>query len=160
MQLMFKTRNGVQHLDWAHYAVLRDNVQHYLESGPERASFKALHEVERAVDGEVRYLRALDLRREVQLAWGALARLRLSESAISLRTRALLMGQGVPLVRGTLNAKTQGWSLPVGGDDTRTLQDIVRPFVEALLLLTDLAAPLDDLCVMRVDAPREAKQQP
>jgi hypothetical protein len=65
MQLLFKTRNGTRCLEWAHYALLRDNVEHYLESGPAHSSFKALHGVKRAEDGDARYLHALELRREI-----------------------------------------------------------------------------------------------
>jgi hypothetical protein len=149
MRLQFKTSKGTQYLEWAHYALLRDNVQHYLESGPRRASFNELHAVEHAVDGEPKYLHALELRRELQLAWAALANLPLSRSAISLRTRALLTGTETPLVRGTLQASALGWALPVQADENRPLRDVVAPFVESLLVLTDLASPLDDVCVAR-----------
>ena len=109
MQLMFRTRNGTRCLEWAHYALLRDNVEHYLESGPEHCNFKALHGVERAEDGEVRYLRALELRREIQRAWMALSRLKLADCAISLKTHALLSGSAPPFVHGTFPAKANGW---------------------------------------------------
>lgn len=152
MMIMFRTRNGTQRLEWAHYALLRDNVQHYLESGPGHTCFTALHSVERAVDGDVRYVRALDLRREVQRAWGALANLPLAESAVSLRTRALLAGEGVtPFVKGTFSAKATGWPLPVTGDESRPLRAYIGDFVETLLLLTDLVSPLDGMCVARAD---------
>ncbi len=151
MLLLFKTKNGTRYLEWAHYALLRDNVQHYLESGPGHASFKALHGLERAVDGEPKYLHALELRREIQLAWTALASLPLARSAISLRTRARLTGTGTPHVRGTFDAHAQGWSLPVEDDPHQALRDVVAPFVESLLVLTDLVSQVDDLCVTRVD---------
>jgi hypothetical protein len=108
--------HGACSLEWAHYALLRDNVQHYLESAPGAERFTALHAIERAVDGDAHYLRAVDLRREVQRAWTALGRLPLGESAVSLRTRALLnLGRLPPFVRWTFKAKVTGWTLPVQG---------------------------------------------
>jgi len=148
MQLMFRTRNGTRCLEWAHYALLRDNVEHYLESGPEHCNFKALHGVERAEDGEVRYLRALELRREIQRAWMALSRLKLADCAISLKTHALLSGSAPPFVHGTFPAKANGWQLPIAGDESRPLAELLYDFVEALLYLTDGASPLDDLYVV------------
>lgn len=151
MQLLFRTRKGSRCLEWSHYALLRDNVEHYLESAPGRVTFKSLHSVERAVEGEVRYLHALDLRREVQLARAGLAGLRLADSAISLRTRALLLGQPPPFVHGTFNAKSSGWQLPVKGDEARPLCDVLAEFVDSLLFLTDIVSSLDDLRVTRVE---------
>jgi hypothetical protein len=148
MQLMFRTRNGTRCLEWAHYALLRDNVEHYLESGPARSDFKALHGVERAEDGDVRYLRSLELRREIQRAWMALSRLKLADCAISLKTHALLSGSAPPFVHGTFHAKASGWELPIAGDESRPLAELLYDFVEALLYLTDGASPLDDLCVV------------
>ena len=152
MQLMFRTRKGTRCLEWAHYALLRDNVEHYLESGPAHSDYKALHGVERAEDGEVRYLCALELRREVQRAWMALGRLKLADSAISLKTHALLNGAAPPFVHGTFNAKANGWQLPIAGDENRPLAELLYDFVEALLYLTDGASALDDLCVARARA--------
>jgi hypothetical protein len=149
MQLMFRTKKGTRCLEWAHYALLRDNVEHYLESSPARRTFKALHAVERVEDGGVRYLRALELRREVQSAWLALARLNVGDSAISLRTHALLSGAPPPFVHGTFKAKANGWCLPAEGHDSRPLAELLRDFVEGLLYLTDGASPLDDLRVTR-----------
>lgn len=69
-------------------------------------------------------------------------------ATVSFRTHALLVGSQVcPFVRGTLIARTTGWTLPVQGRGNRPLRDFVEAFVEALLFLTDLAVPLDDLCV-------------
>jgi hypothetical protein len=124
-------------VDWSQYALLRDNVQHYLESGPGQTSFTALHAVERAVDGGVAPLSALELRRELQRAWSALANMPLAESAVSLRTRAILCGLGLPPVRGTFKANLSGWSLPVEGDAGDPLRKHLAPLVESLLALTD-----------------------
>lgn len=153
MQLIFKSPRGETLLDWAEYALLRDNVQHYLESGPGQKVFTALHAVERVVDGEPVSVSALELRRELQRAWSALADLKLAESAVSLRTRAILTGcERPPPVRGTVIAKHTGWSLPVEGDDQQPLRTHLASFVEALLAVTNSAAMGDRLRVGRADA--------
>jgi len=153
MHLMFKTTAGTCCLDWAHYALLRDNVEHYLESGPARSSFKALHGVEHAEDGGVRYLCALELREEIERAWSALAQLPFADSAVSLRTIALLRGSEPPVVHGTFKAKASGFRLPIEGDESKPLADLLGDFVEALLRLTHDASSSDDLCVVRANAP-------
>jgi hypothetical protein len=150
MELIFRSRYGTARLDWSQYALLRDNVQHYLESGPGQARFEALHAVEHAVDGEPTRVNALGLRSELQRAWAALAELALSRSAVSLRTRALLTGcDRAPLVRGTVVAKLTGWSLPLVADDAQLLRDRLAAFVEALLGLTECAVANDDVLVVR-----------
>lgn len=153
MQLIFKSRNGTARLDWSEYALLRDNVQHYLESGPRQARYDALHAVERAVDGEPSQVNALGLRRELQRAWSALAGLTFSQSAVSLRTRALLTGcDRPPAVRGTVVAKPIGWPLPLVADDGQLLRARLATFVESLLMITARVTPTDDVYVERSDA--------
>lgn len=149
MQLIFRSRQGTARLEWSEFALLRDNVQHYLESGPGQRGYDAIHVVERAVDGEPSEINALGLRQELQRAWSSLAGLALSQSAVSLRTRALLTGYHPPLVRGTVVAKLAGWSLPLVADEAQPLRTRLAGFVEALLTITDGAAPSDDVHVER-----------
>jgi hypothetical protein len=152
MQLVFQSGNGSRCVAWSQYALLRDNIQHYLESGPGQPKFTALHAIERAVDGDVAPLPALELRRELQRAWSALASMPLAESAVSLRTRAILCGFGLPPVRGTLKARLSGWSLPVEGDAGDTLHKHLRTFVESVLVLTDGVRAHDRVLVCREDS--------
>jgi hypothetical protein len=152
MQLIFKSQTATASLDWSAYALLRDNVQHYLESRPGRSGFAALHEIERVVDGQPRSVSALALRRELQQAWSALAGLKLAQSAVSLRTRAILTGcDRPPAIRATVVARLTGWPLPVTGSDEQPLRAHLADFVEALLVVTDAATSTDDLYVTRVD---------
>jgi hypothetical protein len=153
LQLIFKSRNGTAILDWSEYALLRDNVQHYLESSPGDARYDALHAVERAVDGEPSQVNALGLRRELQRAWPALAGLTLSQSAVSLRTLAFLTGcDRAPPVTGTAVAKLTGWPLPVVADEPQPLQARLATFVESLLTITARARPTDHVYIARSDA--------
>jgi hypothetical protein len=154
MLLTFRTVHGASNLEWAHYALLRDNVQHYLESAPGAERFKTLHAIERAVDGDARYLRAVDLRREIQRAWTALGSLPLGESAVSLRTALLSLGRLPPFVRWTFKACATSWRLPVQGDAALPLRHYLGAFVEAILIMTDGASHLEDICVTRARSKR------
>ncbi len=150
MKLLLRNSQQEGHVEWSQYALLRDNVQHYLEFGEPRNSFTALHTVERAVDGERRRVRAQELRHEVQHAWEALAGVTLEESAVSLRTRAIMTGcDRAPQVRGTVVARLAGWELPVQGLARQPLRDLMRDFVEVVLSLTENAGREDDLMVER-----------
>jgi hypothetical protein len=150
MQLIFRSRRGSSTIDWSEYALLRDNVQHYLESGPGRTLFAALHAVEHAVDGEARNVSALELRRELQRAWVALGDLKLEQSAVSFRTHAILTGcDQPPPVRGTVLAKVIGWPLPVVGHDEQLLRSHVANFIGALLTITERSEITDDVRVTR-----------
>ena len=114
MQLAFRNTQGTVRTNWSEYALLRDNVQHYLENGAPSERFAALHAKERAVDGQVAVLDAARLRGEVLGAWYALKKFDLESTAVSLRTHLLLSGLlPPPRVRGTLLAARAGWSLPV-----------------------------------------------
>lgn len=149
MELIFESRRGIATLSWSDYALLRDNVQHYLETAGQ-ARYEQLHAIERAVDGEPSHLNALGLRREVRHAWAAFAGLTLAECAVSLRTRAFLTGCGcAPAVKGTVLAKLSGWPLPLDADDAQLLQARLSSFVETLLAITDRAEPADRVSVVR-----------
>jgi hypothetical protein len=143
MQLIFKVRDSSARVDWSEYA-------HYLEGKSGQASFAALHGVERAVDGGVASLDATELRSDLTSAWATLGGLTLAESAISLRTRAILTGCArMPLVRGTVLASVSGWRLPVAGDGRQPLRKYLSDFVESVLAITAAATPTDDVYVKK-----------
>lgn len=148
MMLLLQTRKDTRNVQWSEYALLRDNVQHYLEFGQPENSFTALHALERAVDGGRGRTRARELRHEVQDAWIGLAGLKLEQSAISLRTRAILTGcEQAPQVRGTVIARLAGWELPVWGASSQPVRELVRGFVDVVLSLTENAAEDEDVMV-------------
>jgi hypothetical protein len=150
MKLLLRKGEHEGSVEWSQYALLRDNVQHYLEFGQPRNSFTALHTVESAVDGEQRRVRAQELRQEVKDAWEALAGVTLEQSAVSLRTRAIMTGcEQAPQVRGTVVARLAGWELPVRGSAGQPLRELLRGFVEVVLSLTANAGREDDLVVQR-----------
>lgn len=148
MKLRLKSGEHEQPIEWAQYALLRDNVQHYLELGRPHSSFAALHSFEGAVDGGRRTVRARELRKEVQDAWEALAGVLLEQSAVSLRTRAIMTGcEQAPQVRGTVVGRLAGWELPVQGESKQPLRELSRGFVEVVLSITENASRDDDLMV-------------
>jgi hypothetical protein len=148
MRLIFESDNDSRQIEWAEYALLRDNVQHYVECGSPREDFGTLHAIEEAVDTGVSRVNAVALREELRNAWDALGGLKLEAGAVSLRTRAFVTGcRGAPSVRATALAKLTGWSLPVPGPDDQLLQEAVRPFFDAVMALTRGARVTDTLSV-------------
>lgn len=138
-------------VEWSSYALLRDNVQHFLEAGRPSDRFRALHSIEAAVDtGCTFHIDAARLRGEVLQAWYGLRKVRLSEAAISIRTRAILTrsaGQGS--ARGTAVAAQVGWRLPVAAAVTASLRSVTAAFVAAVLALTEAATDGDTLAISR-----------
>lgn len=161
MQLVLSKGEDSRACDWSSYAILRDNVQHYIEGGEPSAAFAALHAVEAAVDGGEAAIDAVRLRDEVTRAWHALARKTAGAAALSLRTRAILTGaRGKPTRRGTLPAASVGWRLPAALPDGAPLLRAARAFVRATLELTATAAAGERIVVSRSGpAPRHAQER-
>lgn len=153
MKILMIGKAGARACDWRSYALLRDNVQHFIESGEPSVRFQALHGIENAVDkGEFR-VDAARLRGEVLRAWCALWKVRLDGAAISLRTRAILTGNAdVPSVRGTVPARVAGWSLPVSGTTDAPVPRAAGSFIQSVLAVTDAAVDGYVLQVRCIDA--------
>jgi hypothetical protein len=140
--------------DWSGYALLRDNVQHFIEGGEPTQRFTALHEIERAVDGGQCFVDAARLRGEVLRGWYALWRVPLDQAAVSLRTRAILTESvDVPTASGTVFAQQVRWELPVNLDGSVRVAEAARGFVTAVLALTERAIDGDRLEVRRHGSP-------
>ena len=136
--------------DWSGYALLRDNVQHFIEGGEPTRRFMALHEIERAVDDGQCFVDAARLRGEVLRGFYALFRVPLDQAAISLRTRAILTGSTeAPTARGTVLAQQVRWELPVNLDGSIRVAEAARGFVTAVLAVTERAVDGDRLEVRR-----------
>lgn len=152
IQLLLQGREQARRVEWSQYALMRDNVQHYLEFGQPQNSFAALHGLERAVDSGRGRIRARELRQEVQGAWDGLAGIKLEQSAVSLRTRAIMTScDQAPQVRGTVVARLAGWELPVHGAASQPVRELLRGFVDVVLSLTEDASEDDELTVARED---------
>jgi hypothetical protein len=150
MQLAIRSAHGTVKTHWSDYALLRDNVQHYLENGAPSERFAALHGIERAVDGHFAVLDAARLRGEVLGAWFALKKLDLESSAVSLRTHLILSGSvPPPHATGTLLATRAGWELPVTAGREQALGEVLRPLVAAVLAVTETAVDGDKVVVSR-----------
>ncbi len=153
MKLVIEGRAGTRICDWESFALLRDNVQHYIEGGAPSARFAAMHEIERAVDEGEHLVDASRLRGEVLRAWTALWKVRLEEAAISLRTRAIMTGSAEPSpCRGTVPAHQVGWALPVQGHTTSPVPRAAQTFIRAILALTPDAVDGEQLrikCIKR-----------
>lgn len=153
MKLILIGGAGSRACDWSAYALLRDNVQHFVEGGEPTACFAALHGLEIAIDtGDCR-VDAARLRGEVLRAWYALRTVRLDDAAVSLRTRAILTGcTDVPNAPGTVRAQLVGWTLPIGKRGDALVPETAQPFVAAVLALTERVVDGEMIDVRRYGA--------
>lgn len=146
MKLVIEGRAGRRICDWESFALLRDNVQHYIEGGAPSARFAALHEIEHAVDEGERVVDASRLRGEVLRAWTALWKVPLEEAAISLRTRATMTGSAEsPSCRGTVPAQQVGWGLPIQAHPSCPVPRAAQSFIRAILALTTTVVDGEEL---------------
>lgn len=155
MKLIVKGREGKRVVDWESYALLRDNVQHFIEQGEPNGRFPALHGIEEAVDGGQYIADAARLRGEVLRAAIALRVVPLSAAALTLRTRAIMTGSSErPAAGPTVPAQAAYWSLPISGSSFAAIPRIARKFIEAVLAVTETAEDGELLQIRRAgDAP-------
>ncbi len=159
MRLMLKTRQGTRVCDWESYALLRDNVQHFLEEGTPRNRFVALHSFEKAIDAEPECIEAARLRGEVLRAWSALWWRNLEDAAISPRTQAILTrSPALPATVPTVAARHASCGLPIRAAAETPIPRAAGRFVHAVLALTTTAEDGDLIEVRRLgDAPNFAR---
>jgi hypothetical protein len=155
MKLIVKGREGKRVVDWESYALLRDNVQHFIEQGEPNGRFPALHGIEKAVDRGQYIADAARLRGEVLRAAIALRVVPLGAAALTLRTRAIMTGSSErPAASPTVPAQTACWSLPISGSSFAPIPRIARKFIEAVLAVTETAEEGELLQIRRAgDAP-------
>jgi hypothetical protein len=156
MKLIVKGVKGKRVFDWGGYALVRDNVQHFIEYGRPNGRFPELHGIEGAVDGGSYVADASRLRGEALRATAALAAIPLTEAALTSRTRAIMIGSHrAPQTRPSIEARSAGWDLPVAlGSAAARIPAAAAPFIEAVLSLTSDAVDGDLLQVRRAgDAP-------
>jgi hypothetical protein len=160
VKLLLCGHAGSRACDWSGYALLRDNVQHYLEAGEPTQRFAALHGIERAVDSGQCLVEAARLRGEVLRAWYALWAVPMDRAAVSLRTRAILIGSTeLPTARGTVRAQQVGWELPVDPGGSLRVPEAAKRFVTAVLAVTERVVDGNRLEIRRYGAaPRFAEQ--
>ena len=147
MKLAITGRQGAGLCEWDDYALLRDNVQHYVEAGTQGGRFRALHGIASAVDGRQCVVDAVRLRVEVLQAWEALSETNLEQAAVSTRTLSIRDGSPIPSCEGTTSLiAPQSWlkdrSIPV--------PKAAQAFVAAVLSLTRTAVAGDVLHVRRL----------
>lgn len=159
MKLIVKSREGRRVVDWESYALLRDNVQHFIEQGEPNGRFPALHGIEDAVDGGQCLADAARLRGEVLRAMVALGSVPLSAAALTLRTRAIMTGSTVrPAPSPTVPAQGARWSLPVLGSATAPIPRMACTFIEAVLAVTETVEDGELLQIRRAgDGPAFAR---
>lgn len=162
MRLVFTGRAGAGLCDWDSFALLRDNVQHFVEGGVQSGRFSALHSIARAVDGDRCVVDAVRLRLEVLQAWSALWPVRVESAAVTTRTRAVRRGRPVPAAGSvTERAIAEVDLLPFARQTSLPIPKAAEAFVTTVLSLTKTAVAGDQLEVRRIpSAPQLARGTP
>lgn len=157
MKLVFTGRSGAGLCDWDSFALLRDNVQHFIEGGIQSGRFSALHGIARAVDGEVCAVDAVRLRLEILQAWSALWPVTVDCAAVSSRTRSVRAGRAVPPAGSVTSRAVNVDLLRFAGHWSAPIPKAAESFVTTVLSLTKSAVAGDLLEVRRMpDAPQSA----
>ena len=152
MRLLISGRGASRACAWESYALLRDNIQHFVEGGSPSGRFSALHSLARAVDEGSCTVDAVRLRLEALHIWTALGNVLLEDAAISSRTEAVSAGNSLaPSLSQTKVASQGGLAVPVSAPVGTPLPQAARDFVEAVLAVTAAAAAGDQLEVRRLD---------
>jgi hypothetical protein len=151
MKLIIRSKTHSRTCDWASYALLRDNVQHYIERGAPAGRFSTLHSIARAVDGGSCDADPLRLREEVLRAVSALRSVPLATAAMSTRTHAILVGsEDVPRVGRTSEARMLGWTLPLLGMPSDSIPFAAEEFISAVVGTTNGATSGDVLQIVQL----------
>jgi len=90
MSLSFTTEEGAVEIRWIVYALIRDNVQHYLEAGASASRFETIKQISAALGGPPVSLSASRLAEELAVVERDLLPRPIAELAITARTRAVI----------------------------------------------------------------------
>jgi hypothetical protein len=138
MSLCFVGPSGSVEHPWIAYALLRDNVQHYLEEGRPSRAFEATHSIADALGGGRVVLQARTLRGELERARKALAGRPIADLAIGPRTRGVIdhtwppPGAGGTALLGDERGKIVPWLSPAAAN----LDQVFGPLIRSLLEIT------------------------
>lgn len=142
MKLVVQSAEGKRAFKWESYALVRDNLQHFVEFGRPNGHFPALHGIEQAVDSGSFVADAARLRGEVLRAVAALRQIALVDAALSTRTRAIMTDSSSrPGAQPTMGARDVGWPLPLlpEADAGTTITEVASGFIDAILAVTEQA---------------------
>ena len=146
MSLLFKGPRGSVEQRWIVYALLRDNVQHYLEGGTPTEEFASVHGITEALGGKAVTVGAQALRRELVRAREEISDRPVSELAVSVRTLAVInLLWPPPEKRETMLLSACGRDIPfidiTGG---KTMNDVFGLLLDELIQITKNAS-IDDI---------------
>lgn len=133
MSLAFMGPAGSCERRWIFYALLRDNVQHYLEDGTPSEAFAALHQLASALGGEAVEVSAVRLRNELVRARQLLEK-PIGELAVSERSLAVItLAWPPPAGNRTFIAAEHDVCLRAIHATDRTLGDVFGTLVDELI---------------------------
>ena len=149
MDLVITGSGGTRACSWESYALVRDNVLHFLDTDRPSGRFSTLYGIARAVDGGKVKADAVHLRLETLMAWRALQWVPMARAATSSRTCAIHTGRPVPDGEVRIVATGEPDKLPVAASRGTPIPWVAGDFLSAILELTDSARAADMLEVCR-----------
>lgn len=148
MSLAFFGPKGSFETRWIVYALLRDNVQHYLEGGMPTDRFAEIHQIGEAMLKDRVKLGAQRLHGQLEQAKAALLHRPASDIALSGRTRAVLSALWPPSSEETSVIGKAALTIPLLHSGIRTMADAFGHLVDELLELTQGAGASDQVEVV------------
>jgi hypothetical protein len=145
MSLTFIGPAGTAEHRWIVYALLRDNVQHYLEKSPgSKGDFTAIHAIAQALGGPPVMVNARQLRTQLEKGAALLGR-PLADLAASQETRAVLTPSRSTADATAARQTAVEPSLVIPGlpPHVRTLDGVFGSLVRSLLDITRGASETD-----------------
>ena len=137
MSLAFFGPHGSLEARWIVYALLRDNVQHYLEGGSPSEKFAEIHQISEALVQDRIRVNAARLRSQLEQAKVALFDRPAADIALSGRTRAVLSADWPPKTLETTVAGKAELSIPMLHAGIRTMAEAFGNLVNELLEITE-----------------------
>lgn len=143
MSLTFIGPAGTAEHRWIVYALLRDNVQHYLEPAASKGDFTAIHAIGGALGGPAVAVNARQLRAELERGAVLLGR-PLADLAASHETRAVLAPSRLAAEAvSPRETVVSPHGIPAWPPHVRTLDGVFGSLVRSLLDITHEASETD-----------------
>lgn len=149
MSMTFIGPSGTCEFPWIQYALLRDNIFHYLERTQPAGAFPELRRAGEALGGRTVATSALRLRDEAARAQ-ALCTLAVEKLAISSVTKGILLMHADPQSSPELPTEVVGLKieLPWLGGEAKSLGDVFGNLIAGLLDITRGAKDTDQVEVI------------
>jgi hypothetical protein len=135
MSLTFSGPGGTVECRWIAYALLRDNVLHYLEGGTPSGRFAALHGISLALGSSSVKVLASELGRELSRARSLCDR-PIDDLALSARTFAVIAHTWPPPAARETKLASEFGTIPGFASGAKTLGDVFGGLIDELITVS------------------------